>query len=303
MGGLVVATAVLAAACADDGDSESSDSASDESTEADGTGSGAVQVGTVELPSSEDRAVVYTAELVVRVEDVEAAADEAIAIAEDAGGVLFEQRSDLEGDQETDLTLKVPPDSFADVRAELADLGSVRQNDVDAVDVTDEVVDLEGRLASAEASADRLRDLLADASSTSDLVTIEAELAIRESEVESLQGQLRVLNSQVELATITLHLTERADIEVSDDVPGFFSALGAGWVVFVNIVLVLVAVIGFLLPFLPFLVAAGWLGRRYLKNRPPRPRPQPAFLGPSGPPPASPPNQSPPPASLAPPIE
>lgn len=231
---------------------------------------------------AEDRQVIYTADLVVRVADVERATDQAVALAEDAGGLLFEQRSDLEGDQETDLVLKVPPDELDGFLAALVDLGTQLRRDLQAEDVTDQVVDLDGRLASARASADRLRSLLAEATTSTALVEIEAELARRESEIESLQGQLRVLTSQVELATVNVQLTERADLEVSDDLPGFVAGLKTGWVALVTVVLVLVVGVGFLLPFAPIAGGAWWIVHRVQRSRRPSAVPRP----PSAPTPA-----------------
>jgi Domain of unknown function (DUF4349) len=268
----VVAGALAIAACGGDGDNDSAESeesggVTDEAgTDEAATGAGRVQpiAGQVQ---DEDRDVIYTADLVVRVSDVEGTTPEAVALAEEAGGLLFQQQSDLEGEQETHLTLKVPPAELNPVLESLGDLGTVVRRDVSAEDVTDQVVDLDGRLQSARASADRLRALLADAASTTALVEIEAELARRESEIESLEGQLRVLNSQVELATINLRLTERSDVEVSDDLPGFVSGLRSGWVALATIALVLVVIVGFLLPLLPVAGVAWWAVRRYQRGR------------------------------------
>jgi hypothetical protein len=83
--------------------------------------------------------------------------------------------------------------------ASLGDLGLPLKRESKAQNVTEQVVDIEGRLRTSTASAERLRALMADARSTGDIVSLEGELAKRETEVESLQGQLRVLSSQVDL--------------------------------------------------------------------------------------------------------
>ncbi len=208
---------------------------------------------------AELRKVVHTADLTVRVADAGRATDQATRIATDTGGFVFAQTSDLEGRRETRLTLKVPPERFESVVAALGELGQFLRRDSKAHDVTDAVVDGEGRLRTALASADRLRALLADARSTADIVGVEAELAKRESEIESLQGRLRVLDSQVDLATVNLRLTERGDIEVNPELPGFLKAVHAGWVVLANLGLAGVALAGFLLPFTPLALVAWWV--------------------------------------------
>jgi len=233
------------------------------------------------------RQVIYTADLVVRVDDASRATERATQLARDAGGLVFAQSSDLEGRKESRLTLKVPPDRFEAVLADLAGLGEALRRDVEARDVTAEVVDVEGRLKTAQASADRLRALLGGAASTADVVAVEGELAKRESEIESLQGRLRVLDSRIDLATVNVRLTEAADLEVSREVPGFVKALRAGWVAVLNVLLAAVAVAGFLLPFTPFALAGWWAVRR--RRRPHPPRDPPAAWPPSPPPPPPPP--------------
>jgi len=214
------------------------------------------------------RKVVYTADLTVRVGNTVRATLDATQVAKEAGGLVFAQRSDLEGRKEARLTLKVPPDRFEPVLASLAGLGQALMRDVKAQDVTEEVVDLEGRLKTAQASADRLRTLLGRAASTADIVAVEGELAKRESEIESLQGRSRVLNSQVDLATINVRLNERTDLEVSREMPGFLKALRAGWVALLNVMLAVGAVAGFLLPFAPLALGGWWFVRRYRSRHP-----------------------------------
>jgi Domain of unknown function (DUF4349) len=203
------------------------------------------------------RKVVHTAEMKVRVGDADAAAEDAARVATEAGGVVFARMS---LGREARLTLKVPPERFEPVIGALGDLGQALKRESRAKDVTDQVVDVEGRLRTSLASADRLRALLGDARSTGEIVGIEAELAKRETEIESLQGRLRVLSSQVDLATIDLRLTERADASL----PAFTAALRAGWDAFLLAVRAGAAASGFLLPFAPLFLAGWWVVRRRL---------------------------------------
>jgi hypothetical protein len=248
---------------------------------ADQQGGGAERSPAALTVQTDLRKVVYTADLTVRVGDAAQATQEATQLSKDADGLVFAQSSDLEGRQEARLTLKVPPDKFESVLASLAGLGRALERDVKAQDVTEEVVDVEGRLKTAQASADRLRALLGSATSTADVVAVEGELAKRESEIESLQGRLRVVNSQVEMATIHVLLTERTDLEVNRELPGFLKALRAGWVALLNVLLAIVAVAGFLLPFTPLALGGWWVVRRYRLRHPRRPRPHPPSFPPS----------------------
>lgn len=223
------------------------------------------QAGEAEAPG--DRQVAYTGSVTVRVDDPVDAAEEARAVADRAGGYLSRSGARLEGDQEVTLTLRIPAEAFEDVLAEVAELGEVLRRDVDSEDVTDQVVDLEGRLENARTSAERIRELLAKAEQVQNLITLEDRLTQRQTEIEALEGQLQVLGDRVALATIDVTLTEERDVEVSDDVPGPAKALRAGAVAVVNVGQVALAAAAFLLPFAPFLLLAGWLWRRAARRR------------------------------------
>jgi hypothetical protein len=167
---------------------------------------------------------------------------------------------------------KVPPAAFQRVLDQLAALGTPLEKMVSTNDVTDQVVDLQGRLETAEASAQRLRALFTNAGNVHDVVTIENDLATREAEVESLQGQLRVVKNQVQLATVTLTLTTRATPHVpkAKPAPGFTRALSAGWKAFAASVRVALTVVGATLPFVVFagLVAGIVVFIRRRRHRP-----------------------------------
>ena len=218
---------------------------------------------------SAGRSVIRTAEVTLEVEALGEAAREAVGVAERAGGFLAEEQSSLEDDPASRLVLKVLPDRFVAALDELASLGEVTSKQVGSDDVTEVVVDLEGRLGAARASVERLRQLLGQAADVPQVVAVESELARREGEVESLAGQLRALESQVDLATITLRLTTpptATDPSVSDDIPGFSSGLRTGGVAFVNVLGGAATVVGFALPFLALAIVVGlpalWWRRR-----------------------------------------
>lgn len=252
------------------------------------------------------RAVVYTAAIRVSAGDVAGASRQAVEVAERVGGFLFRQDSDLVGSEKATLVFKVPPEQFQQVLTELGELGRVLDRSVQADDVTDQVVDLEGRLGTARASIGRLQGFLAEARNVGEVASLEAELARRESEAESLEGRLRVLRSTVDLATVTVRLVERTSAEPSDDLPGFLQGLRSGWVTLVTTARVILAVSGFLTPFVPPAVLVGLAVRRYRRRRraqrppgpsgppggqvwpdpPPSPSPEPETVGAAGPGPA-----------------
>lgn len=240
---LVLAVLLVAAACSGDDVSETfseigesldgggddtatattmaaAEQAPDESSEGDGDrqaaneepasplGSGGVSP--VALPTQIGRDIIFTAEMTVAVTDVTAAGEEATRVIQGLGGFLFGQHSTGSPNPTSVLTFKVQPQDFQPALAALGSIGEVRDQNVTASDVTERIVDLESRIATASASVDRLRALLAEATDIDSIVELESELLVRETELETLRGSLRTLQDQVALATIVVSLTEAA---------------------------------------------------------------------------------------------
>jgi hypothetical protein len=139
------------------------------------------------------------------------------------------------------------------------------------LDATEEVVDLDARVASQTASVTRVRGLLAEARSIGDVVAVESELARREAELDSLTRRLAALREQVALSTLTVDLrTPGAVVPQERPAPGFLDGLTAGWEGLRTIGSAAAAVVGFVLPFLPVLGVLGgigWLARRVVRAR------------------------------------
>lgn len=119
------------------------------------------------------RSIAYTAALRVSADDLDAASRQAQTVAERSGGFLFGQDSDLVGAQRVALVFKLPPEHFQQVLTGLSDLGRVLDRSVKADDMTDQVVDLEGRLATARTSVERLRGFVGQARNVGEVAGVE----------------------------------------------------------------------------------------------------------------------------------
>lgn len=242
------------------GDGASLDEAGD--TAAEGTGGGAVALPEGR-PISLSRSLVFTAEVALEVEDVHRAADRAVAAAEAAGGFAADDRREAGDRPSADLVLRVPAPRYSDTLRSVTDLGEVVSQSASAEDVTDQVVDLEGRIATARASVERLRGFLDRATTVQDVASLEGELARREADLESLEGRLAVLGDQVQLSTIAVTVDRPGDAPVEeedDDAGGFLGGLRRGWDALAAVTGATLVVVGALVPFLPvaLVVAAGW---------------------------------------------
>lgn len=211
-----------------------------------------------------ERAIIRTGTIHIEVANVQAANDRIATLVGGEGYVSSEQSTtDEDGKVSTiQLVLRVPVADFDRVRAGVRKLGAkVLDDKHNAQDVTDEVVDVESRIASQQKSIERLRALIGQAKTVGEVVQVETELTSREAELESLQARQSALASQSSLSTLSVLLSapppkEQVDVEPDDNL-GFLSGLTDGWNAFVGTVQVILTVVGALIPFAVALALLG----------------------------------------------
>lgn len=227
--------------------------------------------------------VIRTATLSVEVRNVPKAVAAARSAAEGAGGLVATENTERMDDtyETSHLVLRVPQDRFQEVLRTLAGSGKLLSRTSEAKDVTDQVVDVESRIATQRASVARVRELMDKAERISDVVALEGELSSRQSDLESLLAQQASLKDRTSLATITLDLTPPDapgdDGEKGD--PGFLDALGGGWDAFVTMLRWIAVAFGATFPFLitAALALVVWRvlrARRAARGVPAAPRPE-----------------------------
>lgn len=226
-----------------------------------GAGSGGTPAPRVQV---RDRAVVYTGALTVEVDDVSAALRRIETQATAADGLVADEQTDNTVDRigpdgvtrrqiaSATIVVRVPPDGYARMLTAISELGTVVQQSRSAKDVTEDIVDVESRVKSAEASVARVRRLMDGANALSDVVTLESELTRRQSDLESLQSRRAALAGQVDLATITATLVLSEPVPVQPDEEsdlGFLGGLRAGWTALTGATQIVLTIAGALLPF------------------------------------------------------
>ena len=106
-------------------------------------------------------------------------------------------------------TLRIPSDRLGEVTGRLRQLGQVVEDTQQSEDVSDQLVDLEARLASARTAERRLMELLRVRTGTlSDVLDVERELARVRIDVERLDAEATNIGRRVSYATVIIDITE-----------------------------------------------------------------------------------------------
>lgn len=106
-------------------------------------------------------------------------------------------------------TLRVPGDRMAATLTRLRALGQVVEDTQGSQEVTDEIVDLDARLASARATEKRLTELLANRTGKlSDVLEVEREITRVRLDIERLDAEKTNMGRRVSYATIDITIAE-----------------------------------------------------------------------------------------------
>ncbi|SDH14907.1 DUF4349 domain-containing protein [Microbacterium pygmaeum] len=171
------------------------------------------------------------------------------------------------------VTVRVPADQLPALVEELSGFGEVTASSVNRQDVTERTVDLRARVDAAQASVDRMTQILGQAANLTDLIAAESALAERQATLESYQQQLKYYDEQIAMSTLTVSLSTPTEV-VTADPAGFGDGLAAGWNGLIATLNSIVIAIGFLLPWIgvtAVVVLLAWgivrLVRRRRSNR------------------------------------
>ncbi|WP_067860630.1 DUF4349 domain-containing protein [Nocardia shimofusensis] len=183
-----------------------------------------------------------------------------------------EQPDTDDTDPSATLTVRVPADRTDAFVDGLGGVGEVTRVSTNRDDVTMQWEDLDARIKALQASVDRLRALIATASSTADLIDAEEALGSRQGELDSLTAQQRRLDDQVALSTLTISITAPDNGSGGDGPDTFLDGVVAGWNSLIDWLQDAIVFVGRAIPWLGFLAVLGalwWLVRRLVRG--PRP--------------------------------
>lgn len=163
---------------------------------------------------SEDRKILYSAFLSLKVEEPDSANAHIEKIAKKYKGYVNEV-----GTYRT--VIRVKSKHLEEAVKEISALGKLQNKNITGQDVTEEYFDYKIRLENAEKARKRYLELLAKAENVEAAVQVEKELERLNEKIELLKGKLKRINHLSEFSTITINLKEKKK-------PGILGYIGLG---------------------------------------------------------------------------
>jgi uncharacterized protein DUF4349 len=200
----------------------------------------------VQPVQQQERQLVRTATVDLRSDDVLKAIGQVKDRAQSAGGFAGQENSTKKNGS---VTVRVPSSELDRVVKDLASIGEVTRSEVRSEDVTDQLVDVEARIATQKASVERLRVLFERAGTTTEIAQIESELTKRQSELESMQRRSESLKGKVAMATLTVQVSTTPIAPPVEQKAGFGGAFLAGWDALLTVFRWITVAVGGVLPF------------------------------------------------------
>lgn len=245
---------------------------------ASGVGGGSGQDASANRLTPSGQQLIYTAQLTVRARAVGAAVGRATSIVTRAGGYVSSENASNDPNHPNRATatigLKIPVAVYAATVAQLTTgLGTQLSLHQQTQDVTQQVADVNSRVASDEVAIAQLRALLKHAGSVGGLLSVQDQINSEESDLEAMQSQQSALNHETSYATITVTVLGPKGVakpKKSTQAPGFSNGVSGGWRAFRTSVSWFLAIVGAVAPFAAAVAVLGglayWIRRRLVQR-------------------------------------
>jgi len=155
------------------------------------------EAATSPLPKDFARRVVYSGTMSLAVFNRSTAQTRVEALVRDAGGYV-------QSLQEGQMVVRIPALQFREVAQKIGELGRVKAQSLEALDVTEDYYDLRTRIEVLQRTQTQLLTLLERARTVSEALEVRSALDAVTLQLEAALGKQRLLSSQVELSALSL---------------------------------------------------------------------------------------------------
>jgi hypothetical protein len=181
--------------------------------------------GTTVLLTTDERMIVRSGDMSLVVDDVTQAMQAITQLAAGHNGYVVS--SSVYGEEEGMrgwISIRIPDEKFEPTLADIRGLAiRVEQENTNSQDVTEEYIDLEARLANAEATEQQYLALLDKADDVEDILRIYDYLSQIRQEIEQIKGRMQYLERTSSMSLISVSL--RPEFSAQSTVPAGWNAL------------------------------------------------------------------------------
>ncbi len=213
--------------------------------------------------------IIRDGEISIRTQDINASKKKVDALLKQLNAYL--ENENMQNNPENTvytLRIRVPSVQFETLVAGIENgEDEVIYKSIQARDVTEEFVDVEGRLANKRDFLQKYKDLLTQSRSVEDILAVQENLRVLQEEIESQEGHLKYLNDQVNYSTLNLTMIKDKEFVYKPEAKDKFTervkkSLSNGWNSIVDGVLWLVSMWGAI-----FVVLVAWVILRRIRKK------------------------------------
>jgi hypothetical protein len=182
-------------------------------------------------PVDPARKIIYTASMALVVEDFSQLEARLRETVKQYGGYLSQTELDrMQGERRSGRwTVRVPVDRYDAFLQSVSGLGVPTSFNQQAVDVTEEFVDITARIANQQKLEARILELLdRPGDEIQHVIEVERELARVREAIERMEGRLRYLADQTAMTTVTISAREERDYQ-PPQAPTLGNRLSSAW--------------------------------------------------------------------------
>lgn len=228
--------------------------------------SGKPVIGKVKQPDK----IIKEAQIKYEVEDYVISKKRVDSLVNKWGGYISKEEESRSGYQITNtIIIRVLSNNFEKLISDIGSLkGKLDYKSVNAIDVSEEYIDIMARLKTKREVEKRYYEILKKANTIEDILKVENEIRKIREEIEAKEGRLKYLNDRIAYSTITLTLYQQFEYKYEPQperkfFTRIFKAFDKGWK---GLLSFLVGIV-YLWPLILILVVAYILIKRYGKKR------------------------------------
>lgn len=213
-----------------------------------------------DIPVPQQRYIIRNGHISIEVEDYQQSRIALAALITKQGGYISqEQERTSDYNISNELTIRIPNTVFDSTMNQIAALAlHVSNRQVQAIDVSEEYVDIETRLATKKAVEARYIGFLKQAKSVEEIIQIEEAIRKIREEIESREGRLKYLKNQISLSTIEVYMSQETE-HGGYQAPSFWSRIGKGFVAGWEGILAVIVGFAHIWPLVLLIGAGGWM--------------------------------------------